>query len=532
MAQEQVLADLVHHDDEQLLIPAGRIRKYGMEPFNILGETCATRTDMCPRGNRRLWAVHNFIMWISWTVFSLIIAASARWFRQYWKRAVYVHTCLGIFTFVIVLAGLFMAWQRNYKLSMEMYGPSGAYFMHWNKWSALWENVAGFYAIALCLSGMVAWFWRRYGTYEWGTTRVLQAGKFHRYFSWIFIIFAQGLVLFAIMDNYAFLPQWIFVSIFQFVVTASIAIVCEIRFQRIWWEEVPYKLPAEVMTVEDFEKALHNGRKLLILDDLILDVAEFYKVHPGGKFVIEHTVGTDIAKFFYGGYSLEDNMGKTPAQPFRHSNYARMIANDLAVARLDCIETGAVQSKCTLRWEKDNIVNKLTRSFFFETADKKPRHNYKAYYPGIKYLTRHFWIRNMNKPGVIRHYTTCNAMATQFYNELVRVLKSEDPEIAKTFNRSLLNSDDGNTMTFTIKNYKREEGFSFRPFETDQRAEYELKGPMGKGLAPEKEGVHLAFCAGTGALCFVDMMAHIALAELGLLSQEDYQAGSIMTDRF
>lgn len=87
-------------------------------------------------------------------------------------------------------------------------------------------------------------------------------------------------------------------------------------------------------------------------------------------------------------------------------------------------------------------------------------------------------------------------------------------------------------MTFTIKNYKKEKGFSYRPFETDQRAEYEIKGPMGKGLAPEREGIHIAFCAGTGALCFVDIMAHIALAEMGLLTAEDHQAGSIQPDRF
>lgn len=105
----------------------------------------------------------------------------------------------------------------------------------------------------------------------------------------------------------------------------------------------------------------------MILDDLILDVSEFYRVHPGGKFVIEHCVGTDIAKFFYGGYSLEDNMLPKPAAGFRHSNYARMIANDLAIARLDCRETGAELSLCRLRWDKDNVVNKLTRSFFFET---------------------------------------------------------------------------------------------------------------------------------------------------------------------
>lgn len=171
------------------------------------------------------------------------------------------------------------------------------------------------------------------------------------------------------------------------------------------------------------------------------------------------------------------------------------------------------------------IVNKLTRSFFFETCDKKPRHNYKAYYPGMKYLTRHFWIRSMNNSKVTRHYTTCNAMATNFYNELVRVLR--EPEQVDTFNKDVLNSAESNTMTFTIKNYKKDGGFSWRPFDNDQRTEYEMKGPMGKGLAPEKEGIHLAFCAGTGALCFVDMMAHIALAELGLLTAEDFEAGSI-----
>lgn len=138
-------------------------------------------------------------------------------------------------------------------------------------------------------------------------------------------------------------------------------------------EEVPYKVPARVMDGEEFESRLKQGWKLMILDDLVLDVSEFYKFHPGGKFVIEHTVGTDIAKFFYGGYSLEDNMKPTPAFGFRHSNYARMIANDLAIARFDCPAEGSVESWCRLRWDLDNEVNKLTRSFVLETLDRKPR---------------------------------------------------------------------------------------------------------------------------------------------------------------
>jgi cytochrome b involved in lipid metabolism len=122
---------------------------------------------------------------------------------------------------------------------------------------------------------------------------------------------------------------------------AFVIILLEWRHQKILSEEVPYVLPALVINLEEFERRLHHGEKLVILDDLVLDVSEFYKVHPGGKFVIEHTVGTDIAKFFYGGYSLEDNMMATPAFGFRHSNYARMIANDIAIGRFDCSEEGS-----------------------------------------------------------------------------------------------------------------------------------------------------------------------------------------------
>jgi hypothetical protein len=86
--------------------------------------------------------------------------------------------------------------------------------MHWTKWSSLLENVASFAAWGLCMSGMTAWFWRRYGTYHWGTTAVLTVGKYHRYFGQWFCFGLQGLIMFAIIDNFGFQPQWIFVSAF------------------------------------------------------------------------------------------------------------------------------------------------------------------------------------------------------------------------------------------------------------------------------------------------------------------------------
>lgn len=40
---------------------------------------------------------------------------------------------------------------------------------------------------------------------------------------------------------------------------------------------------------------------------------------------------------------------------------------------------------------------------------------------------------------------------------------------------------------------------------------YSIKGPMGKGLQVQPEGVHVAFCAGTGALVFLDLVSHLLI---------------------
>lgn len=139
---------------------------FRIDPIGMAKEaSCATNTNMCPRGNRKLWAVHNFMMWLAWVVFMCLIVCSARYFRHYWKRAVQIHVFVGITIFVFTTVGVLMAWSRN----PARYGT----YMHWTKWSSFFENIATFIAWGLCISGMTAWFWRRYGTYEWNTTRVL-----------------------------------------------------------------------------------------------------------------------------------------------------------------------------------------------------------------------------------------------------------------------------------------------------------------------------------------------------------------------
>ena len=74
-----------------------------------------------------------------------------------------------------------------------------------------------------------------------------------------------------------------------------------------------------------------EGKKLVILDDMILNVSRFLENHPGGRFSLDHNVGRDISKFFYGGYSLE-NLKKV--QSHAHSNDARRIVNKLIIGRI------------------------------------------------------------------------------------------------------------------------------------------------------------------------------------------------------
>jgi cytochrome b involved in lipid metabolism len=51
--------------------------------------------------------------------------------------------------------------------------------------------------------------------------------------------------------------------------------------------------------------------------------------HPGGRFSLDHNIGKDVSKFFYGGYSMENESGLAP---HTHSNDARKALNTLVFA--------------------------------------------------------------------------------------------------------------------------------------------------------------------------------------------------------
>ncbi len=90
---------------------------------------------------------------------------------------------------------------------------------------------------------------------------------------------------------------------------------------------------------------------------------------------MQQNIGRDISKFFYGGYSLENNLGSKPGEGYRHSNYARYIVNSIAIATY---EAESPVTKVKLEQKLSYPINKSTAILFFRAQ----QNHFKSYYPG------------------------------------------------------------------------------------------------------------------------------------------------------
>jgi cytochrome b involved in lipid metabolism len=78
------------------------------------------------------------------------------------------------------------------------------------------------------------------------------------------------------------------------------------------------------MKIPEFHAWIKSGKRLVVLDNLVLDLGRFAMIHPGGKFALDRTVGRDLSKFFYGGFHILSQLGSHP--PHAHSMKALEIA--------------------------------------------------------------------------------------------------------------------------------------------------------------------------------------------------------------
>lgn len=248
--------------------------------------------------------------------------------------------------------------------------------------------------------------------------------RVHRYFGYFVLLLSQTTVLTGIYMHFKDINEpalsWT-LSICNFVFYFCVLAILEYRHQKFLAMEESFVKVQKNMTIHEFEEAVARGDQLVIVDEFVLDIGPFTKHHPGGQFVIKHNIGQDVSKFFHGGYSLEGNLGPAPAPGVKHSNYARVIVNDLIIAQLDRKVT--VQSTCARVDVKfTSEVASHVHRHFMKTTGKGPVPNFKRFFPGLSMIGKHFTIKLISRRDEVkpcRHYTICNVMQQDVYDKLI-----------------------------------------------------------------------------------------------------------------
>lgn len=139
--------------------------------------------------------------------------------------------------------------------------------------------------------------------------------KLHKTLAYATILLSQVTVSLGVMNYLTYDGEsdtgWILISSSN-VLFFAVLISSEVIYRKNAKIEVRYapeREELEHISRSDFQERIRqNGEKLVILDEYVLEIGDFISKHPGGRFVIEHNVGRDISKFFYGGYSLDGNV--------------------------------------------------------------------------------------------------------------------------------------------------------------------------------------------------------------------------------
>lgn len=375
-------------------------------------------------------------MWSTWVVIGLSQIYLNRYMKDNWRWNKLLHAILGMFAMALTITAAMLAMQ------------TGGWVL---TGSALpLHSKVGFSAfvlgILLMVGGMTANIFRLKVRMDWRTKYIRLVGKIHKYFGWLVLLFTQFVISTGIYKFYDFVEKdtkaWILVgcSCSLFFV---LLLIGEIRHQLMLRKEVAFVVPDSNMTRQEFNEEIAKGTRLVLIDDIVLDVGDFVDQHPGGRFLISHNIGRDISKFFYGGYSLEDNLsGSGPAQGHAHSTYARKIVNNLAIARYQP-EIEVNTTSCRVRNDLCSQVNRDVKTIVLESVEKKGNvTNFKSYFNNWEYLGQHFLVRSgTGISSITRHYTICNAMRPDIYQAYISALKHPSSPDYKELNPALVKNN-------------------------------------------------------------------------------------------
>ena len=285
---------------------------------------------------------------------------SKRYMKKTWKLSHYLHICLG---YAVLILTVIMAIKVYNKATFESI-----------------HNVIGSLAVVLTVvvsvtgsfTAAVMQFYR--GDKPWSKREKVElVARIHRYFGYLMLFVGNVAVMTGAGHYYGEKmkgDERRILGVFSMLVFCILVVI----FEAIYRIRNRYSLglvntPSErngkskKMSVSTVNALVNEGRKLVIFDNLVLDLNGFEKIHPGGKFNLIHNLGRDISKFFLGGYTLINKDGK---RPHTHSQAALDIVQSLVIGIIEDQEL--VQDELFKITSKVR-VNSETATFTFTSID-------------------------------------------------------------------------------------------------------------------------------------------------------------------
>ncbi|CDW77349.1 cytochrome b5-like heme steroid binding domain containing protein [Stylonychia lemnae] len=483
--------------------------------------------------------IAGWLQFMAWTVLGLVQVASYRYLRRYWWLNNWLHAVCGtiicletlIIGFVGMIDGFFITWHVILGFAIMGY--------------VFLVSIFGFY---------VLWY---QNTVQWQSAKVARLKKIKRISGYILIVLSQLAMISGVFEYNHQSPSALrsLLGILDIIVFFGIWGAMEFYFRRHREDYVPFIDKKIEMSSEEFYDRIKRGEKLVLLNDMVLNVSKYQFNHPGGKFVIAQNVGRDITKFFYGAYQME-NYGNQ--KPYFHSNVARAIVNELMMGRMS-----TKAPKFIAQAVGKYPVNSNTKCFVFRSHTNVP--GISKYYPDISYIGKHYLLSSLDQFQVRRQYTISNCMQGETYNWYLKAISyclSDSSNVSMSFRNLVTNGlpvvneievgEDGQNnsaysimnfetqqdmiescqkngceVVMTIKDYKAPDGLATRIFEDTSNGKnivLTVQGPMGIGLDIQRTGTHIAFTGGTGCLVFVDLVAFLLRKSMkSLKPSEDNQ---------
>jgi hypothetical protein len=143
---------------------------------------------------------------------------------------------------------------------------------------------------------------------KWNTSIMILTKWLHLVSGYVFILVANVTTYYGIklyQETYNPDESATYFGALNLALCLTIWFAAETVYQYFIRRQIPREKNEKFLrTLEDFYEGLAQGQKLVILDDMILDIGKYQFLHPGGMFTLSYNVGRDISKFYYGGYQL------------------------------------------------------------------------------------------------------------------------------------------------------------------------------------------------------------------------------------